>query len=155
MASNKEGNNNFLCEKMAQTLFQEIHSKNFLSLSRCVAFWLRKSDLEDRLPLYQKNHWLCGGIQKAFIMITMAEAKLFGNSIVNIFRTMEWADSVHRGVPGRESRTAAIFRWTLESIIVKPQAKGYLSTSAFKKRPKKLTSWQFLVDPPTTFHVTF
>ena len=43
-------------------------------------------------------------------MITMAEAKLFGNSIINIFRTMEWADSVHRGVPGRESRTAAIFR---------------------------------------------
>ena len=66
--------------------------------------------MEDRLPLYKKNHWLCGGIQKAFIVITMAEAKLFGNSIINIFRTMEWADSVHRGVPGRESRTAAIFR---------------------------------------------
>ena len=25
-------------------------------------------------------------------------------------RTMEWADEVHRGVPGQQSRTAAIFR---------------------------------------------
>ena len=109
MASNKEGNNNLIF-KSRPKLFHVIGFEIFLSLSRRVAVWLWKFNLEDRLPLYQKNHWLCGGIQKAFIIITIAKVKLVGNSKIIIFRTMEWADSVHRGVPGRESRTAAIFR---------------------------------------------
>ena len=32
------------------------------------------------------------------------------NITKSVFRTMEWADEVHRGVPGRQSRTAAIFK---------------------------------------------
>jgi hypothetical protein len=30
--------------------------------------------------------------------------------VEGFYRTMEWADEVHRGVPGQQSRTAAIFR---------------------------------------------
>ena len=62
MAFNKEGNTNFLREKKKKLYFKRLALKSFLSSSRRVAFWLRKSDLEDRLPLYKKNHWLCGGI---------------------------------------------------------------------------------------------
>ena len=30
--------------------------------------------------------------------------------VEGFYRTMEWADEVHRGVPGQTSRTAAIFK---------------------------------------------
>ena len=32
---------------------------------------------------------------------------------------MEWADEVHRGVPGQESRTAAIFKQEHDIMFVK------------------------------------
>ena len=53
-------------------------------------------------------------------------------------RTMEWADEVHRGVPGQMSRTAAIFRFP-QQLLVNVQASLKLTSylTLVNLEPKK------------------
>jgi hypothetical protein len=42
--------------------------------------------------------------------------------VEGFYRTMEWADEVHRGVPGQQSRTAAIFRYLANRVEQLPSS---------------------------------
>ena len=49
-------------------------------------------------------------IENVFSFSFLNMNKTFFRYVEGFRRTMEWADEVHRGVPGQQSRTAAIFK---------------------------------------------